>query len=446
VILLICSWIVVSSSARPGPILLLFSGIFYLVAGPVDSLTFALALVVNWMIRTHVSTGRARLIVSVVANIGLLAYFKYSGFLTFDSVANVSYVDRALPLGISFYCFQFLAYQIDVTRRATPEAERFPVFALFIAFFPQLIAGPIVRASQLVPQVARLFSGIRRKHRLLVFGLALCAVGMIKKVVFADSLAPHVDNLFSTVPGTAFDAWTGAALFTFQIYFDFSGYSDIAIGSAYILGIRLPTNFATPYVSSGPREFWKRWHISLSSWIRDYLYIPLGGNRGRSLRAAAVLLATMSIAGLWHGANYTFAVWGFGWGLYIVLVRIASRILVLPRIAAWPLHIATVMILWVFFRSPDLIHATSHISAMFGLGTGIPEGLRVGAAPEWFVASSIGGMFLLHWVECRLHSSRVLWGLRRYNHPFFWGLLGGIAVLLTMFPSFNVNPFIYFRF
>src|SRR5258707_2250754 len=270
--------------------LIVASLIFYAAAGPFDMLVFVGAVVLNWLIQVAVPADRRRIVAAVVVNIGLIGYFKYRNMLLGETSPAGSFIDVTLPLGISFYSFQALAYHIDVVRGRNGPARSFPEFFLFKAFFPQLIAGPIVRPNQTLPQIQRIFDDKSRRHRLLVFGLSLIVLGLLKKVVLADSLAPVVDDIFYVPPDSAYLAWLGAVLFTFQIYFDCSGYSDIAIGSAYLLGIRLPWNFRTPYVSTGPREFWQRWHISLSTWIRDYLYIPLGGGRGGPVRVAAVLV------------------------------------------------------------------------------------------------------------------------------------------------------------
>jgi alginate O-acetyltransferase complex protein AlgI len=297
----------------PGPATVLFvaSIIFYIVAGWFDTTLIALLIVANWLLLSYVSTPKLRIILAVIVNVGVLVAVKYRVLLGGDPGDDpTAFVDMVLPLGISFYTFQLLAYQIDTARDASLRERDPRTFALFIIFFPQLIAGPIVRARQLLPQIRALSSKRSPRLRLYSYGLLLCALGLSKKILFADSLSPIVDDIFYLGPTSTGEAWTGAWLFTFQIYFDFSGYSDIAIGSAYLLGIRLPRNFQTPYLSTTPREFWRRWHITLSTWIRDYLYIPLGGSKGLRTQQYAVLVMVMGIAGLWHGANSTFVIWG----------------------------------------------------------------------------------------------------------------------------------------
>jgi alginate O-acetyltransferase complex protein AlgI len=444
VLLLAVSGLATACSSRPVPVLIAASLVFYAVAGVFDTAVFLIAVAANWLIQVWVPPDRRRIAAAAVLNVGLIGYFKYRNLLIGDAGHSGSYLDTALPLGISFYSLQALAYHVDVVRRTSGPARSFAEFFLFKAFFPQLIAGPIVRAHQVQPQNQRLFDGRPRRHRLIAFGLGLIVLGLAKKVLLADSLAPLVDDIFATRPDTAYRAWLGAVLFTFQIYFDFSGYSDIAIGSAYLLGIRLPWNFRTPYVSASPREFWQRWHISLSTWIRDYLYIPLGGSRGGPWRAGAVLVGTMALAGLWHGANYTFIIWGAAWGVYILLVRMLPPARV-PMPLTWLLHIVIVILLWVVFRSPNLDYALAYLGTMLSFRGGGPA-LSDGAAPAVQVAAGVAALFALHWAESLLQNRRVPLMLRRRDGPTWRGLFAGLIVLLVLMPTYNISPFIYFRF
>jgi alginate O-acetyltransferase complex protein AlgI len=440
-ILLFVSWLLVIRLQRPGYALIAASVIFYLFAGPFDTAVFLATVLLNWLIQSLIPAPRWRIAAAVVLNVGLIFAFKYKNLIFGGGMAG-SYTDTGLPLGISFYCFQALAYHIDVTRRLTPPARDLSSFFLFKSFFPQLVAGPIVRASQFLPQIERLFTGQKRHLRLISYGLSLCVLGLFKKVVLADSIAPVVDEIFAAPPSTAYLAWLGAVLFAFQIYFDFSGYSDIAIGAAYLLGLRLPLNFLTPYMSTGPREFWQRWHISLSTWIRDYLYIPLGGGRGGWLRTACVLVGSMGVAGLWHGANATFVVWGAGWGFYILIGRALRDHMVLPATLRWPLHMTVVVLLWVFFRSPSFEFALDYLAVMLDASSWhLPQ-----SSFPLYASAGVAALFVLHVVEYRLNRRATLRFLRCWNGPFFWGLCIGLAVLLIMLPSSNINPFIYFRF
>ena len=428
-----------------GPILLAASVTFYVAAGWFDLTLIACVIVTNWVLCRTIQNPRPRVWIAVLVNLGVLAFFKYRQFFLGEiDTSSVSFQQLALPLGISFYTFQVLAYQVDVLRRVAPEEQSLPRFALFISFFPQLIAGPIVRARQLIPQLSRLWSGSDRRVRLYGYGLLLCLLGLTKKIVLADSTAPWVDYLFSAVPGDAASAWLGAWLFGFQIYFDFSGYSDIAVGSAFLLGIRLPINFRTPYLSTSPREFWARWHITLSTWIRDYLYIPLGGNHGGRFRQLIVLVVVMGLAGLWHGASWGFMVWGIAWGSYIAIWRLTHRWLDLIP-GRWVFHIAVVMMLWVFFRAPDVSFAYKYLMVMFGQGAHGWLGEEGFAGwGGWIVAGCVG-LMALHWGEQKLLTMSV-WRIRRIDGGVLRGCVVGLCLWLVLMPTFDENPFIYFRF
>ncbi len=438
----------------PGPATILFvaSIIFYIVAGWFDTTLIALLIVANWVLLSYVSTPKPRIILAVIVNVGVLVAVKYRVLLGGDPGHDpTAFVDMVLPLGISFYTFQLLAYQIDTARDAGLRERDPKTFTLFIIFFPQLIAGPIVRARQLLPQIRALSSKRSPRLRFYTYGLLLCTLGLSKKILFADSLAPIVDDIFYLGPTSTGEAWTGAWLFTFQIYFDFSGYSDIAIGSAYLLGIRLPRNFQTPYLSTSPREFWRRWHITLSTWIRDYLYIPLGGGKGLRSQQYAVLVMVMGIAGLWHGANSTFVIWGFLWGLYIALHRFFGRLIrSSPNASAvfsasvakaflWGCHILVVVVLWVFFRAENLTGALEYLSVMFSVPNSFSDQV-------FFVFIGSALLMVLHGVEATAAQITSLMRLRRFNSPFVWGFLGGLCLWLILLPSYTQNPFIYFRF
>ena len=264
----------------------------------------------------RVAGGRGRnwLLLSLVTNLGLLGYFKYAnfGFDTLNEILAIAgsggfnVAEIILPVGISFYTFQTLSYTIDIYRGKVEPVKRFGDFACYVAMFPQLVAGPIVRYSTVARQL------FERTHTVDKFAAGVLAFesGLIKKVLLADLLAPTADLVFNGGAVTTFDAWLGSLAFSLQLYFDFSGYSDMAIGLGLMLGFRLPINFDRPYISQSITEFWRRWHISLSAWLRDYLYLPLGGNRKGSMRTYVNLALVMLIGGLWHGAAWTFLVWG----------------------------------------------------------------------------------------------------------------------------------------
>jgi D-alanyl-lipoteichoic acid acyltransferase DltB (MBOAT superfamily) len=384
-----------------------------------------------------------RIAAAVILNIGLIGYFKYRNLLLGDAGQSGSYIDTALPLGISFYSLQALAYHVDVVRKISGPARSFSRVLPVQAFFPQLIAGPIVRAPQVLPQIQRLFDGRPRRHRLLAFGFGLIVLGLAKKVLLADSLAPTVDEIFTARPETAYRAWLGAVLFTFQIYFDFSGYSDIAIGSAYLLGIRLPWNFRTPYMSTSPRAFWQRWHISLSTWIRDYLYIPLGGGRGNPLRAAAVLIGTMALAGLWHGAKLHLHRLGGRVGP-VHSRRAGPAPVNVPAQLTWLVHMLVVILLWVIFRSPnwamrsDIWRPCSRSGWPAGRCGRCRAGGAGGSRRGGIVRATLGGVAITaprralciapdRWAP----ASRAVCGIGRFARSA---------------PDLQCEPFIYFRF
>ena len=323
-------------------------------------------------------TAKWWLAISLVVNLGLLGYFKYANFFIESWVdawaaagvtMHASTLQIILPVGISFYTFQTLSYSIDIYRRQLEPTKDLIAFGAFVSFFPQLVAGPIERASKLLPQIQH-----RRRfdYDEGVSGLRLILWGMFKKVVVADTCALYVDDIFAhheTLPGPTLAI--GAVLFAFQIYGDFSGYSDIAIGTARLFGIRLMTNFRTPYFARDIAEFWRRWHISLSTWFRDYLYIPLGGSRVGKWKAVRNTFAIFLVSGFWHGANWTFLAWGLVHALLFLPLLLAGRnrrntneIKGLPTARefagmAWTFTAVTVA--WVFFRADSLEHALTYL-------------------------------------------------------------------------------------
>ncbi len=321
---------------------------------------------------------RSRLVtLSCCLNLGLLGIFKYFGFFVSsfaDAMAGMGFVWRletleiVLPVGISFYTFQTMSYTIDVNRRSLKPSNDFLDFALFVSFFPQLVAGPIERASNLLPQV-ELPRRVTLDH--WIEGGWLILKGAFLKMVVADNLAITVNEAFAEeTPSSGFVACAGVVAFAFQIYGDFAGYSKIARGVALLFGFRLMRNFRMPYLSRGPSEFWTRWHISLSSWLRDYLYIPLGGNRGGSLATYRNLMLTMLLGGLWHGAAWTFVLWGFYHGLLLTLYRMASRHNAPPKetgLNVW-LQRAGFFVLtcggWLLFRADSLSQVIAFLKAI----------------------------------------------------------------------------------
>jgi alginate O-acetyltransferase complex protein AlgI len=327
--------------------------------------------------------GRGWLIFGVCCNLLLLGFFKYSIFLMSD-VAGLTDLPEwlsglALPLGISFFTFHQITYLTDTYKRIVLRAS-FRDYMLYISFFPQLIAGPVVRAREFLPQLIN-YRGVRYFFRYGAIGLTLFVMGLAKKALVADHLADVANPLFQKVADgdviTFADSWVAALSYTFQLYFDFSGYSDMAIGLALMFGFKLPINFFSPYKSRSIADFWRRWHMTMSSFFRDYLYIPLGGSRGSKPRTIINLLLTMSLVGLWHGAGWTFIIWGALHGAYLSLHRlyrwtIGDRLAVcldksrLYSVAAHSLTFLAVIVAWAIFRSASWSEAQSILQSMFG--------------------------------------------------------------------------------
>jgi len=332
----------------------------------------------GWLGRQARRSGRGSrvlLALGLTFNLGLLGYFKYTNFLV-DNLDLLFGLDLvlakiALPIGISFFTFQKIAYLID-NHRGVARPRGFLEFLLFVLFFPQLIAGPIVHYGEMMPQLARP-SPAPVADRLAV-GLTILVIGLIKKVVIADTMAIPATSLFDAAAHghqpALIESWIGTLCYAFQIYFDFSGYSDMAVGLAWMFGLRLPVNFASPYKATSIADFWQRWHITLSRFLKDYLYIPLGGNRRGSARRHVNLLVTMLLGGLWHGAAWTFVLWGLLHGAMLVVHRLWRESARAPRLGPWlarGLTLLCVVLAWVSFRAPDLQTALSVYRGLAGL-------------------------------------------------------------------------------
>jgi D-alanyl-lipoteichoic acid acyltransferase DltB (MBOAT superfamily) len=375
------------------PLLLVASCVFYMAFVPVYILILAFTIVVDyaagiWIENAPPGRRRLLLLASLITNIGALAIFKYYGFLR----SNVSAIgqwlpfanplprlDIILPIGLSFHTFQAMSYTIEVYRGHQKAERHFGIYALYVMFYPQLVAGPIERPQNLLHQ-------FHEPHAFdydrVVEGLKRMAFGMFKKVVVADSLAEYVNRIYGAP--THYHGLTllvATLFFSFQIYYDFSGYSDIALGSAQVMGIKLMQNFDTPYFSTSIAEFWRRWHISLSTWFRDYLYIPLGGSRTTTLKRYRNLLIVFLVSGLWHGANWTFVIWGALHGIYLVVgdATRAERAGLAPRWASALGTFCLVCFAWIFFRAQslaDALYVATHLGT--GLGDRI-QGISSGA-------------------------------------------------------------------
>lgn len=360
----------------------------------------------NRLKRLH--TGRLWLMFGIGLNLAVLGYFKYANFAvsSVNAVADTQFhLDTIiLPLAISFFTFQQIAYLVDAYQGITRE-YRFIHYALFVTFFPQLIAGPIVHHRDMLPQF--MHEGALKPYvRDIAVGLCIFALGLFKKTVLADGIAQYSTPVFAAADTgatlTLFEAWGGALAYTFQLYFDFSGYSDMAIGAARMFGIQLPVNFHSPYKATNIIEFWRRWHMTLSAFLRDYLYVALGGNRHGTYRRYRNLLLTMLLGGLWHGAGWTFVVWGALHGFYLCINhawRHLARHLwarpVLPRALsktlAWLVTFVAVVVSWVFFRASDFAAAHAILAGMAGLnGVALPNALAAQLGGLWPVLSGLG--------------------------------------------------------
>lgn len=417
--------------------LLVFSGIVdYFVANAIQG-------------ESNTRRRKLYLTISIATNLGILAIFKYADFAmqsvvdligVFGYDANWTMLNFVLPVGISFYTFQSMSYTIDVYRGDMQARKGLLTFISALAFFPQLVAGPILRARHILPQLEVMpsptWSGA--KHGALLF-----TVGLFKKTV-ADLLAVNVDYAFDGTGVSMLEAWTGTLAFAAQIYGDFSGYTDMAIGTGMILGFNIPLNFRLPYFASSPADFWRRWHISLSSWLRDYLYISLGGNRNHRYRN---IMLTMLLGGLWHGAAWTFVAWGFFHGLIIVGTHYLGSVrslqwfgeseALLVRVTKWAITFYLVMIGWVFFRAQEFGDATNMLLSMHGL-------LSVEAATGALIAFAVtvfalAFMHILDWLVIRFSNGieNRIW--------LYWPFIFFFQFICFIFgvPS---NAFIYFQF
>jgi alginate O-acetyltransferase complex protein AlgI len=401
---------------------------------------------------TRTRRQKVALIVSLCSNLSLLGFFKYFNF----AVENVSglmrfvgFPDRGwdevfrvtLPLGISFYTFQSMSYSIDVYRGDARALRNFVDFACYVSMFPQLVAGPIIRFSEVADQLRN------RTHTLEKFarGASFFALGMAKKILLANPCGKIADTIFDAGSVHALEAWYGVLAYAFQIYFDFSGYSDMAIGLGLMMGFVFPKNFDSPYRSESVTEFWRRWHISLSSWLRDYLYIPLGGNRKGERRTYLNLALTMLLGGLWHGAAWNFVIWGAIHGAMLAIERRRGKTSFyrsLPRVVRVGLTFLLVLISWVFFRASDLPGAMAYLGSMVGLGdvqdgAGLIEGLVY--RPYYLLSMGISAIVVWSAPQTWDWTRRLSLAKMAVCLLLFWASL---MLLATQ----SYNPFIYFIF
>jgi len=419
----------------------------------------------------EISKKKILLIISLAGNLGLLGFFKYSDFaiLQFNflgeqlNIANeIPLLNLALPIGISFYTFQTISYTVDIYRGKLKPSETFREFALFVAFFPQLVAGPIVRAADFLPQLReKIEVGGGNLKQIVIhnsnlkLGITIMAFGFLKKMFFADNIAPLVDNIFSNPVGMdSFTIILGAIAFGIQIYGDFSGYSDIAIGTALILGFKLPINFNKPYFATSPADFWRRWHISLSTWLRDYLYIPLGGSKKSHARTYVNLATVMFLGGLWHGAAWNFVVWGMLHGAYLAIHRlIITKFPVLGNNSFFKSKIGKIVsifatqylvfLTWIAFRvkdTDDMLYSMSKYVFLDFQTTTIKQVINSNE-----VAIGLIGLFII--TNIILYKQKNI--LEKIAEIQLWKwffFILTITLLILLSFAGNTDDFIYFQF
>lgn len=412
---------------------------------------------VQWMSRSEVQRKRRLLLLlSLVVNLGLLFYFKYSNFFIENvnavlgqfGMTEIHWTKLALPIGISFYTFETLTYVIDVYRKVHQPLKRFWDYQLYIILFPKLIAGPIIRYHDLADQISDRSANENMENRLL--GMYRFALGLAKKVVIANQLGLCADNIFK-MPLETVDsslAWLGILAYTFQIYFDFSGYSDMAIGLARVFGFRFPENFNNPYVSGSITEFWRRWHISLGNWMRNYLYIPLGGNKVSNARLYFNLWIVFLASGLWHGASWCFVIWGAYHGLFLVLergflLRWYEKIWKFPRIV---LTFAIVATGWVFFRVEHVEDAFAFIGKMYSFEFKALEMLDA-ELMVYFGLAILFSFFTAVKIGQYIHDAVYERAYGNWKHiGWTFATICLLFICVTKLAAFGFNPFIYFRF
>ena len=419
------------------------------------------SMLFNYVIGSHLSKSKSNkplLAIGVIFNLGLLGYFKYSDFfianfnIVFES--GVPLLHLALPLAISFYTFQQIAYLVDSYRGETSEYD-FLNYAVFVTFFPQLIAGPIVHHAQMMPQFAKAKNKVKNYHN-IALGLFIFSMGLFKKVAIADSFAIWATQGFDVAQNlNMIEAWITSLRYTFQLYFDFSGYTDMAIGIALLFNIRLPINFNSPYKATSIQDFWRRWHITLSAFLREYLYIPLGGNRKGEIRTYINLFATFLLGGIWHGAGWTFVFWGALHGIALVVHRAWQKIgFKMNSILAWFITFNFINIAWVFFRAKEWEDALKVLDGMFFGAVTLPtplkeyitiKGVEFGKWSEMFYADPQVVVWLLAGFIIVLFFKNSMEFKENFK-PNISSLLLTVLFFLSIFILYRKSEFIYFNF
>ena len=458
--------------------LLVTSLFFYGYWNPPYLLLMIVSIIFNHQIGNAIASAKlkskqARILlwIGIIVNLASISYYKYANF--FLSSVNVVFQSNIilnevfLPLAISFYTFTQIAYLVDAYRGETKENKYDLItYSLFVAFFPQLIAGPILRHDELIPQLNKvknyLFS-----HKNFAYGLTLFSLGLSKKVLIADNISPWVATAFNNINNlTFFESWIGALSYTFQLYFDFSGYSDMAIGLGLMFNIKLPINFDSPYKATSISDFWRRWHITLSNFLRDYLYIPLGGSRRGELRRYTNLITTMLLGGLWHGAGWTFILWGGLHGVYLSLNHWWRKLKTpFPGWFAWIITFLAVVFSWVLFRAATLQDGLKMIATMTGFyGINLPgePGGKLGALASLGIQLQrwsslkylplLGGSRLVAvlsligltaWVKLLPNTQELM---AKMKPTWWWAIAVGTMTSFCLLSLNRVSEFLYFQF
>lgn len=443
-------------------VLLIASILFYAWGAPIFVFILLLSTIIDFYLvkALHLSTGKKKkqwLMASLIMNLGLLAYFKYANFfienvndvLTSIGVDQVGWTKIALPIGISFYTFQTLTYSIDVYREDAVPQTKLSNYILYIMLFPQMIAGPIVRYNTVAKQLEK--RSTSSDDRLI--GLYRFCVGLAKKVLIANVLGAYVDQYIGTaetgfiVPENTLTAWLLILAYTFQIYFDFSGYSDMAIGLGRIMGFTFPENFNMPYIANSITDFWRRWHITLGDFMKNYLYIPLGGNKVNRLKLYRNLVLVFLLSGLWHGASWNFILWGAFHGLFLVLERLLLNKFY-KKIGSFSIIITFLIVMhgWVLFRIEDLSIASEYLQKLWDF-----SGLSVGNyQPQLITTLVIASVFTFIALVPQLQCGVRLYSTSSFSFTSHVFLLIGASLFYLLSLSFvlssGFDPFIYYRF
>lgn len=443
-------------------LLIIASLVFYAFGEPIFVILMLFSSAVNYLcalLIAHIKKSKPLLIINIIFNLGMLVLFKYTPFIisTINSVfsSEIPVPEITLPIGISFFTFQALSYVIDVYKKKVEVQKSYFNVLLYISFFPQLIAGPIVKYKDISAEIVNrsvAIDGVSEGLRRFIFGLG-------KKVIIANTMALVADNIFSAPENeiNIITAWLGALAYMFQIYYDFSGYSDMAIGLGRMFGFHFKENFLYPYGADSVQNFWRRWHISLSSWFKEYLYIPLGGNRKGKVRTAINRIIVFFFTGLWHGANWTFIIWGLYHGLFLLFEEYVPKIKRMPRIIRHIYTLLVVCIGFVIFRADNISQGFFMISRMFaGYGSSSSAmSLAIQQLTPWFIFVFVMAIILcapLKSVTIKIRnnfegskkiSQRTASAVQIATYVIAFAILGWCMLRLS---GNSYNPFIYFRF